>query len=161
MQDRICQVDETSCNARPGPYIRVKLKKSECATEKSALPSTTGIVSQTCPGPKSATIGSRRALSTARMSKDPMYGIGMTTSEGHYPQSCAHIAGPIHFFCAAFSAHTRVITDVAIFPVRGRRIEMRQGAALKCRHGRQYSGRWGKRSHWRPLRDAARVTWLV
>jgi len=36
---------------------------------------------------------------------------------------------------------------------------MRRGAALKCRHGRQYNGRWGTRSHWRLL--CHEVTWLV
>ena len=35
--------------------------------------------------------------------------------------------------------------------------EMRRRAALKCRHGHQYDGRWGRRSHWRPLRGAVRL----
>src|SRR5467141_1345086 len=29
---------------------------------------------------------------------------------------------------------------------------MRRRAALECRHGRQYNGRWRRRSHWRPVR---------
>src|SRR6266436_1150642 len=37
------------------------------------------------------------------------------------PRAAHHIAGPIHFLCTAFSTYTRVITDVAIFRVRGRR----------------------------------------
>jgi hypothetical protein len=38
-------------------------------------------------------------------------------------QSCASHSRTDPFLCTAFSAYTRVITDVAIFPVRGRRRE--------------------------------------
>jgi hypothetical protein len=72
-------------------------------------------------GPFCATIGSRRALSTARTSKDPMYRIGMTGSGGHHAQSCASYSRTDPFLCAAFSAYKRVIADVASSPVRGRR----------------------------------------
>src|SRR5258707_13384837 len=43
------------------------------------------------------------------------------------------------------------------FPRPGAPEEMRRRAALKCGHGRQYNWRWGRRSHWRPLRGAARL----
>src|SRR5450631_348278 len=37
------------------------------------------------------------------------------------PRAAPHIAGPIHFSAQLFSAYKRVIADVAIFSVRGRR----------------------------------------
>jgi hypothetical protein len=84
-----------------------------------------GLNSDIALGLKSATIGSRRALSTARTSKDPMYRRGMTAADDIIPRAAPHIAGPIHFsaqvFQHIFSAYKRVIADVASSPVRGRR----------------------------------------
>jgi len=42
------------------------------------------------------------------------------------------------------------------FPRPGALEEMRRRAALECRHGRQYNGRWRRHPHWRPLRGAAK-----
>src|SRR5258705_13296754 len=48
------------------------------------------------------------------------------------PQSCASHSRTDPFLCAAFSAHTRVITDVAIFPVRGRRKKCADARSLNA-----------------------------
>src|ERR1700704_3467881 len=38
MQDRICQVEETSCNARPDHTLGVKLRRTQCEQMSSGLP---------------------------------------------------------------------------------------------------------------------------
>jgi hypothetical protein len=63
-----------------------------------------------------ATIGSRRAFSTARTSKDRCAGMGMTAAGDIIPRAATD-----PFLCSALSAHKRVIADVASSSVQGRR----------------------------------------
>jgi hypothetical protein len=73
------------------------------------------------------------------------------------PRAAHHIAGPIHFSLRSFFSICAGYHRRRNFPRPGAPEEMRRRAALKCRHGRQYNGRWGTRSHWRLLRGAARL----